>query len=273
MAWLPAAMSQNRQKSPPVRSRAPAGRLAGAGARSWGGAADRPFGGTAASNSAVHWFLLGRGAKAQPTSALGDRRAARLEAVLFLSREALSSRKLAQLASLADGTEARTLVRHLNRSYDAAGRAFRVEEVAGGFRLLTRAKFGPWLRRLHQATVEGRISGPALETLAVVAYRQPVQRTEVESIRGVQCGEMLRQLMERDLVRIAGRTEDLGRPFVYGTTRRFLQLFGLRDLDALPRAAALRDRGPAPESKVVPLEASSAPDPYDSPLIDPQETV
>jgi segregation and condensation protein B len=79
--------------------------------------------------------------------------------------------------------------------------------------------------------------------------------------------------MERDLVRIAGRTEDLGRPFVYGTTRRFLQLFGLRDLDALPRAAALRDRGPAPESKVVPLEASSAPDPYDSPLIDPQETV
>jgi len=160
---------------------------------------------------------------------------ARLEAVLFIAREPLSSRKLAQLADLADGTKARTLVRALNRLYDAEGRAFRAVEVAGGFQLLSRPKFAPWLRRLCSAPVEVRLSGPALETLAVVAYRQPVLRVAIEAIRGVQCGEILRQLMERDLVKIVGRSEELGRPFLYGTTRRFLQVFGLRSLDELPR--------------------------------------
>ena len=158
----------------------------------------------------------------------------------MLASEPLSSRKIAQFASLADGTEARTLIRRLNRLYDSQQCAFRVEEIAGGFQLLTRPKFGGWLRRLHQTAVETRLSSPALETLAVVAYRQPVVRAEIESIRGVQCGEMLRQLMERDLVRIVGRSEELGRPFLYGTTKRFLQVFGLRSLDELPRAAALR---------------------------------
>ena len=162
-------------------------------------------------------------------------RLARLEAVLFLAREPLGSRKLAQLAGLADGTKARTLVRALNRRYDAEGSAFRVEEVAGGFQLMTRPKFAPWLRRLHAAPVEVRLSAPAMETLAVVAYRQPVLRAEIEAIRGVQCGEILRQLIERDLVRIAGRSEELGRPLLYGTTRQFLQVFGLRHLDDLPR--------------------------------------
>jgi segregation and condensation protein B len=141
---------------------------------------------------------------------------------------------------LADGTEARTLIRRLNDCYDREGSAFRAEEVAGGFQLLTRRKFAGWLRRLVRTHVETRLSTPALETLAVVAYRQPVTRAEVEAIRGVQCDEMLRQLMERDLVRIAGRSDELGRPFLYGTTRRFLQFFGLRHLDELPRAEALR---------------------------------
>ena len=167
-------------------------------------------------------------------------RMARVEAVLFVAGEPLNSRKIAELASLADGTEARTLIRRLNQLYDAQASAFRVEEVAGGFQLLTRPKFGAWLRRLHQAPVETRLSAPALETLAVVAYRQPVVRAEIESIRGVQCGEILRQLMERDLVRIVGRSEELGRPYLYGTARRFLQTFGLRGLDDLPRAEQLR---------------------------------
>lgn len=162
---------------------------------------------------------------------------ANLEAVLFLSREPLGTRKVAQLAGLADGTEARTLVRKLNGLYDAEGCSFRVEEVAGGYQLMSRPKFAPWLRRLHAVPVEIRLSAPALETLAVVAYRQPVLRAEVEAIRGVQCGEILRQLMERDLVRITGRSDELGRPFLYGTTRLFLQVFGLRHLDELPRAA------------------------------------
>jgi segregation and condensation protein B len=165
----------------------------------------------------------------------------RLEAVLMLAREPLSSRKLSQFAGLADGTRARTLVRRLNTFYDEVGRAFRVEEVAGGFQLLTRPKFAPWLRRLGHVPPEIRLSSPAMETLAVVAYRQPVLRADIEAIRGVNCGEILRQLMERDLVRIGGRSEELGRPYLYTTTRRFLQVFGLRDAADLPRAELMRE--------------------------------
>ncbi len=164
----------------------------------------------------------------------------RVEAILLVTREPLNSRKLAQHARLADGTEARTVVRQLNRLYDEAGRAFRIEEVAGGFRLLTRRQFAPWLRRQEHVPSEVRLSAPAMETLAVVAYRQPVLRAQIEAIRGVNCGEILRQLMERDLVRIGGRSDELGRPYLYTTTRRFLQLFGLQNLDDLPRAMALR---------------------------------
>lgn len=173
-------------------------------------------------------------------SAVRDPRLARVEAVLFLSDEPINTRKISLLANLADGTEARTLIRRLNENYDRNGSAFRAEEVGGGFQLLTRRKFAGWLRRLVRTHVETRLSAPALETLAVAAYRQPVTRAEIEAIRGVQADEMLRQLMERDLLKIVGRSDELGRPFLYGTTRRFLQLFGLRHLDELPRAAALR---------------------------------
>jgi segregation and condensation protein B len=175
-----------------------------------------------------------------PPQRIRDARTQRLEAVLLLAREPLNSRKLAQFANLADGTEARTLVRKLNEAYDAAGRAFRVEEVASGYQLFTRPGFATWLRKLGHIPAEMRLSAPALETLAVIAYRQPVPRADIEAIRGVNCGEILRQLMERDLARISGRSDELGRPFLYGTTRRFLQVFGLVDLDELPRADKLR---------------------------------
>jgi segregation and condensation protein B len=179
-----------------------------------------------------------------------DMALARLEAVLFLAREPLSSRKLSQYANLADGTQARTLVRRLNGLYDAAGRAFRIEQVAGGYQLVTRRKFASWLRRLAHVPGETRLSAPALETLAVIAYRQPVPRADIEAIRGVNCGEILRQLMDRDLVRIGGRSNELGRPYLYSTTRRFLQVFGLADLDELPRRDSLRSR-PLPETPFV----------------------
>ncbi len=177
-----------------------------------------------------------------------DTRLARLEAILFLAREPLATRKLAQLGGLADGTEARTLIRRLNRLYDGGGSPFRAEEVAGGFQLLSRNRFGSWLRRLNPSPVESRLSGPALETLAIVAYRQPVLKAEVDGVRGVDCGEILRQLMDRDLVRMIGRASDLGRPYLYGTTKRFLRVFGLRSLDDLPRAGELRGRGLDPST-------------------------
>jgi len=193
-----------------------------------------------------------------------SRRLAGLEAALLLAREPLGSRKLAELADLTDGTEARTLVRQLNELYNREGCAFRAVEVAGGFQLMSRPKFAPWLRRLHPVPVEVRLSGPAIETLAVVAYRQQVLRAAIEAIRGVQCGEILRQLMERDLVRIVGRSEELGRPFLYGTTKQFLQVFGLRHLDELPRPARPKwpgglDAQPAPSTEPIPDPSTSNP--------------
>ncbi len=186
------------------------------------------------------WWDFQSARDAAATETDRERRVQHVEAVLFLAREPLNSRKLAQFSHLADGTEARTLVRRLNQVYDESGRAFRVEEVAGGFRLMSRRQFAPWLRRLEHVPAETRLSAPSLETLAVVAYRQPVLRADIEAIRGVSCGEILRQLMDKDLVRIGGRSEELGRPYLYMTTKRFLQLFGLQNLDQLPRAGVLR---------------------------------
>lgn len=159
---------------------------------------------------------------------------ARLEAVLFLAREPLSTRRLAKLARLSDGTRARTLVRELRRLQEESGSAFRVEQLAGGYRMLTRAAFGPWVRRLLGTPAENRLSAAALETLAIVAYQQPVTRADIEAIRGVGCEDMLRQLLERDFVAIGGRTEELGRPNVYVTTRHFLEAFGLAKIEDLP---------------------------------------
>lgn len=163
-----------------------------------------------------------------------------VEAILIISREPISARKLALLAELDDPTEARTLARKLNEEYDQNAYAFRIEEIAGGLQLLTRPQFANWLRRLELVPPETVLSQGMLETLAIIAYRQPVQRSEIEAIRGVATDEVLRQLMQRELVRIAGRLEDLGRPYLYGTTRRFLQLFGLQSLESLPRAQKIR---------------------------------
>jgi segregation and condensation protein B len=165
---------------------------------------------------------------------------ARVEAVLFVADSALSAKKLAQLATLADVAEAKRLVEQLNIAYDSDDSAFRVERVASGYRLLTKPAFSFWLGKLHQRQAELKLTPPALETLAIVAYRQPITRADIEKIRRVQCAEMLKQLMERSLVRIAGEDDSLGRPFLYETTRQFLELFGLRGLDALPMAETLR---------------------------------
>lgn len=166
---------------------------------------------------------------------------ARVEAILLLAREPLPSRKLAALADLADGTEARALVRELARRLRKRGSALQPVEVAHGVQLLTRPQLADWIAKVHPPAGEVRLSAPALETLAVAAYRQPATRAEIEAIRGVQCGEILRVLMERDFLRIVGRSEELGRPFLYGTTRKFLQVFGLRRLEELPPVDQIRN--------------------------------
>jgi len=194
-------------------------------------------------------FFLKRHGSADPSNrnrldlgpgGVRDRKATRVEAVLFVSEGALSARRLAQLATLADSTEAVRIVEELNAAYDRDGSAFRVERAANGYLLLTRPVYAHWLGRVHQRQTAMKLSPPAMETLTVIAYRQPITRADIEAVRGVQCTEMLKQLMDRGLVRIAGEDNSLGRPYLYETTRKFLEVFGLRGLDDLPRADHLR---------------------------------
>ena len=132
-------------------------------------------------------------------------------------------------------------VENLNAAYHETGRAFRIEALASGYQVLTLPAFGPLLARLKGERQQGRLSQAALETLAIIAYRQPILRADLESIRGVACGEVLKSLMDRRLVRIVGRAEEVGRPMLYGTTREFLRVFGLASPTELPQAKELRN--------------------------------
>ena len=166
--------------------------------------------------------------------AVRDARTARLEAALLSAAEPISPRRLAKAAELPVTGEVRRQVARLNRMYDRTRSAFRVEELAGGYQLLTDAALRPKLNQFCHAREEMQLSAPVMETLAIVAYRQPICRADVEAIRGVQVGELLKQLLDRGLVRIAGKDDSLGRPFLYGTTKTFLRVFGLRNLHELP---------------------------------------
>jgi segregation and condensation protein B len=168
-----------------------------------------------------------------------DAALAAVEAALMAADEPLSAKRLASAAGLADAGEAKRLVQRLQELYDRDGTAFQVEELAGGFQLLTRSEYHPWLVRVRRASADLRLSPAARETLAIVAYRQPITRADIESIRGVGSSEILRLLMEKGLLRLAGRDESLGRPVLYGTTKKFLQLYGLRSLRDLPQAKEL----------------------------------
>jgi segregation and condensation protein B len=167
-----------------------------------------------------------------------DAKLARLEAILWLADEPLAERKLTTAAGLNDVAETRQLIQRLQEVLGADQSAFQVEELAGGFQLLTRPEFYPWLVRLNRAMPEAKLSPALMETLAIIAYRQPIMRADIENIRGVHCGDAIRTLMERKLVQIAGRHDSLGRPVLYGTSKKFLQNFGLKDLSELPPVAS-----------------------------------
>jgi segregation and condensation protein B len=167
-----------------------------------------------------------------------------LEALLFASDEPLSAERIQEVLELGDAAEARALVQALRDQYAQGGRALAIVEVAGGYRMVTRPELAPWLMKLARSRSRQRLSRPALETLAIVAYRQPVSRPEVDALRGVNSEAVLESLLERRLIRIAGRKDAPGRPFLYETTREFLVAFGLRDLGDLPPWE--EDTGPLP---------------------------
>ena len=158
-----------------------------------------------------------------------------VEALLFSTDQPLSAGKVAQLLGVGDARDVQRYVERLNARYEAGGASFRIEAIAKGFRMLTLPVFHPWLGKLHKTRAESRLSAAALETLAVVAYKQPALRADVEAVRGVAVGDMLVRLREMNLVRIVGRAEEVGRPLLYGTTTRFLEVFGLRSVDDLPK--------------------------------------
>lgn len=164
-----------------------------------------------------------------------------VEAVLFASDEPVSPKRLVDIAEAGSVKRIRQCVRDLNRKYKDGGFSFRIEKIAGGYQMMTLPAFNPWLSKLIKVRTDNKLSPAALETLAVVAYKQPIIRADVEAIRGVASGEVIRNLMYKGLVKIVGRAEVLGRPMLYGTTKKFLDVFGLNSLKDLPKVEELKN--------------------------------
>jgi len=165
-----------------------------------------------------------------------------IEAVLFASDEPLTAARLASIVEVS-GKEVRGCIDRLNAKYQANGHAFRIEQIAGGYQMLTLSVYNHWLKKLLRVRSDSKLSPAALETLAIIAYKQPVMRAEIEAIRGVAAGEVIRSLMYKGLVKIVGRAEVVGRPMLYGTTKKFLEVFGLNSLKDLPKVEELKKPG------------------------------
>lgn len=156
-----------------------------------------------------------------------------VEAALFVSSEPMSAADLSNYLDR-DGNRLRELMKELKEEYDRTGRGFKLLKVAGGFKMTTRSEHYPMLKKLFGERTLTRLSDPAIETLVIVAYHQPVTRSEAEAIRGVDCQSVLQTLLEKDFIRIGGRRDEIGRPIEYSTTDRFLDYFGLNSLNELP---------------------------------------
>jgi segregation and condensation protein B len=181
-----------------------------------------------------------RASEPKPTPPPLERLEGAVEAMLLASGEAMTAERLRDLLGLPSAVHVREAIASIRGRFAAAGLAVEVQDVAGGHRVVTRPEYAEYVRRLWRRASADRLSPTLLETLSIVAYKQPVARVEVERIRGVQCGDALRGLLERRLVKVAGRSDQPGRPLLYATTARFLEVFGLATLDDLPNAKDLR---------------------------------
>lgn len=180
-----------------------------------------------------------------------------IEGLLFVAEAPLKAERIAEVLDC-ERAEVLPLLRELAEDYRTGGRGFLLTEVAEGFQLRSRPEHAEWLRRLGRNR-PFRFSRAALETLAIVAYRQPVTRAEIEYLRGVDAGGVLKTLLEKRLVRILGKRDIPGRPMIYGTSREFLEFFGLRDLTALPTLREFSEI--APEALELPVESTLVPMP------------
>ena len=166
-----------------------------------------------------------------------------VEAVLFASDEPLTIGRLANIVG-ATNAQIHQHIDNLNNKYQAGNNAFRIEQIAGGYQMLTLSSYNHWLKKLLRERDQTKLSPAALETLAIIAYKQPIIRADIEAVRGVAVGEIIRNLMYKGLVKIAGRAEVLGRPMLYGTTKKFLEAFGLNSLKDLPKIEELKKPPP-----------------------------
>jgi segregation and condensation protein B len=187
----------------------------------------------------------------------GRELAAVLEALLFVSPEPVPVSRLATAVGTVSKAEVEQALRRLEQDLAQEGRGIQLVKLAGGYRLVTKAEYAPWLKRLDKAKAAQKLSRSALESLAIIAYKQPLVRAEIEEIRGVETSGVLRTLLERKLVRIVGRKEVPGRPIMYGTTKFFLEHFGLQDLAQLPPLREFKELGEA-EQALLPIEQEEA---------------
>lgn len=188
-------------------------------------------------------------------SALSDMRALKgiLEALLFVTAEPIPVTRFLALLGAVTKQDVDQALASLAQDYEQEGRGLQLAEVAGGYRIVTKAEFAPWLKRLEKVKSPSKLSRSALESLAIIAYKQPIVRAEVEQIRGVETSGVIRTLLERKLVRIVGRKEEPGRPIMYGTTKFFLEHFGLRDLSQLPPLREFKELGES-EQAMLPID-------------------
>lgn len=194
--------------------------------------------------------------------ALSDVRALKgiLEALLFVTPDPIPVTRFLALLGAVTKQEVDQALASLSHDYEQEGRGLQLAEVAGGYRIVTKAEFAPWLKRLEKVKAPSKLSRSALESLAIIAYKQPIVRGEVEQIRGVETSGVIRTLLERKLVRIVGRKEEPGRPIMYGTTKVFLEHFGLRDLSQLPPLREFKELGES-EQAMLPIDESEAVEP------------
>lgn len=183
----------------------------------------------------------------------GRELAAVLEALLFVSSEPVPVSRLTTAIGSVSKAEVEQALKQLEQDLAQEGRGIQLVKLAGGYRLVTKAEYAPWLKRFDKAKAAQKLSRSALESLAIIAYKQPLVRAEIEEIRGVETSGVLRTLLERKLVRIVGRKEVPGRPIMYGTTKFFLEHFGLQDLTQLPPLREFKELGEA-EQALLPME-------------------
>lgn len=164
-----------------------------------------------------------------------------IEALVFASDEPIPARQIQEVIEDATPGQIRKTIESLNLEYKQSSRAFQIVEVAGGYQMVTREAYNQWLRKLFQKKIKSRLSQAALETLAVIAFKQPVSRTEVDAIRGVNSDGVVHTLLERKLITLSGRGDGPGRPLLYKTTKEFLRYFGINDISDLPKPRELEE--------------------------------